>query len=197
MKRHAPAAERNREPIADVLASVLPARGLVLEVASGTGQHVVWFARRLPHLVWQPSDVDPDALASIVAWTGDGGIGNVRPPLLLDAMSPTWPIAAADAIVCSNMIHIAPWEAALGLLAGAGRILPPGGVLCTYGPYRFAGHFTAPSNAEFDASLRARDPAWGVRDVDDLEVGARERGLSLVDIVALPANNHVLVWRRA
>lgn len=196
MKRHAPAAERNREPIAEVLAGVLPASGLVLEVASGTGQHVVWFAQHLPHLTWQPSDVDPDALASIVAWTGDAGIGNVRAPIVLDATSPSWPIDAADAIVCSNMIHIAPWAAAVGLFAGAGRILPAGGVLCTYGPYRFHGQFTAPSNAEFDASLRARDPAWGVRDVDDLEELARGHGLALVDTVAMPANNHVLVWRR-
>lgn len=196
MKRHAPAAERNREPIAEVLAGVLPASGLVLEVASGTGQHVVWFAQHLPHLTWQPSDVDSDALASIVAWTGDAGIANVRAPIVLDATSPSWPIDAADAIVCSNMIHIAPWAAAVGLFAGAGRILPAGGVLCTYGPYRFHGQFTAPSNAEFDASLRARDPAWGVRDVDDLEELARGNGLALVDTVAMPANNHLLVWRR-
>lgn len=197
MKRHAPAAERNREPIAQVLAGVLPPSGLVLEVGSGTGQHVVWFAQRLPELTWQPSDVDADALASIVAWTGAAGIGNVRPPIVLDAAAPAWPIAAADAVVCSNMIHIAPWAAAVGLFRGAGRILPPGGVLCTYGPYRFHGRFTAPSNAEFDASLRARDPAWGVRDVDDLEAVAAEHGLALVDTVAMPANNHVLVWRRS
>jgi len=195
-KRHAPAAERNRGPILEVLTRVLPARGLVLEVASGTGQHVAYFARHLPRLDWQPSDADPDARGSIAAWLADEALPNVRPPVVLDAAAPVWPLDAADAIVCSNMIHIAPWSAALGLFAGAARLLPAGGVLCTYGPYRFDGSFTAPSNSEFDVSLRGRDPAWGVRDVRDLEVAARAQGLALEEIVPLPANNHVLVFRR-
>jgi SAM-dependent methyltransferase len=196
MKRHAPAAARNAEPIGDVLERVLPERGLVLDVASGTGQHAVAFARRLPGLAWQPSDADPEALASIRAWAEEARLPNLRAPIVLDAAAPRWPIEAADAIVCINMVHIAPWAAAEGLFAGAGRLLPAAGVLCTYGPYRFGGAFTAPSNAEFDASLRARDPDWGVRDVVDLEAAARAHGLALVETVARPANNHVLVFRR-
>lgn len=194
--RHSPAAERNREPILAVLQRVLPARGLVLEVASGTGQHVAWFARHLPGLDWQPSDGDVAMLPSIAAWVADAGLDNVRAPIVLDASAPEWPLAAADAIYCANMVHIAPWPAALGLFAGAGRLLPAGGVLCTYGPYRFDGSFTAPSNSEFDVSLRTRDPGWGVRDVRDLEDAARAHGLALEETVPLPANNHVLVFRR-
>jgi SAM-dependent methyltransferase len=194
--RHSPAAERNRAPILEVLKRVLPPRGLVLEVASGTGQHVAWFARHLPALEWQPSDGDPGMLPSIAAWIAEAGLGNVRAPIVLDASAPTWPLAAADAIYCANMVHIAPWPAALGLFAGAGRLLPAGGVLCTYGPYRFDGSFTAPSNSEFDVSLRTRDPGWGVREVRDLEGAARAHGLALEETVPLPANNHVLVFRK-
>jgi SAM-dependent methyltransferase len=197
VKRHAAAAERNRGPILEVLRRVLPPTGLVLEVASGSGQHAVWFARHLPHLTWQPSDVETEALASIAAWAAEADLANLRPPCGLDVRAPDWPVTEVAAIVCSNLIHIAPWEAALGLLAGAGRLLPAAGVLCTYGPYRFAGRFTAPSNEAFDASLRARDPAWGVRDVADLEAAARGHGLALAETVGMPANNHLLVWRRA
>jgi SAM-dependent methyltransferase len=196
-KQHAPAAERNRAPILEVLARVLPRRGLVLEIASGTGQHAVWFARHLRALTWQPSDADPSALASIAAWAADDALPNLRPPLHLDVTAPAWPVDAADAVVCINMIHIAPWAAARALVTGAARVLRPGGALCTYGPYRFDGAFTAPSNAAFDASLRARNPAWGVRDVRDLEAAAAAVGLALAETVALPANNHVLVFRRA
>jgi SAM-dependent methyltransferase len=193
-RRSSPAAERNRAPILEVLRRVLPRRGLVLEVASGTGQHVAWFAEHLPALTWQPSDVDASGFPSIAAWCA--GLDNVRPPIVLDASAPSWPLAAADAIYCANMVHIAPWPAALGLFAGAGRLLAAGGVLCTYGPYRFDGSFTAPSNSEFDVSLRTRDPGWGVRDVRDLEGAARAHGLALEETVPLPANNHVLVFRR-
>ncbi len=192
--RVAPAAERNKQPILEVYARVLPARGLVLEIASGTGQHVAWFARHLPELTWQPSDLDDDGFASIAAWCA--GLGNVRAPVVVDAAAPVWSIERADAIVCANMIHIAPWAAAVGLFAGAGRIVDPGGLLCTYGPYRFGGRFTAPSNAAFDESLRARDPAWGVRDLDDLRGLAAAAGLALEETVDMPANNHLLVWRR-
>jgi SAM-dependent methyltransferase len=201
MKRHAPATERNQGPIGDVLARVLPARGTVLEIASGTGQHAVAFARRLPEVTWQPSDVDPDARASVAAHAAEAGLPNLRPPIEVDASAPAWVDGGGpgelDAIVCINMIHIAPWPAALGLFAGAGRRLPAGGVLVLYGPYRFGGGFTAPSNEAFDRSLRARDPRWGVRDVTDLEAAAAAHGLILAETVALPANNHVLVFRRA
>ncbi|HTE50946.1 MAG TPA: DUF938 domain-containing protein [Kofleriaceae bacterium] len=194
--RRAPAAERNAEPIRAVLERVLPARGLVLEVASGTGQHAAGMARALPGLVWQPTDVDPDALASIAAWVEEAGLANLRAPLRLDVEDPpaAWPVAAADAILCINLLHVAPWSAALGLMRGAAHLLGPGGRLVTYGPYRFDGRFTAPTNESFDASLRASDPAWGVRDVRDLEAAAGAVGLRLVETVPMPANNHSLVF---
>jgi SAM-dependent methyltransferase len=194
-RRSAPAAQRNADPIRTVLERVLPARGLVLEVASGTGQHAAHMARALPGLVWQPTDVDPDALASIAAWVADEALPNLRAPIELDVTVDPWPLAGIDAVVCINLLHIAPWAAALGLFRGAARVLAPGGVLFTYGPYRFGGRFTAPSNEAFDASLRARDPAWGVRDVDDLEAAAGASGLALAETVSMPANNHSLVFR--
>lgn len=199
VKRHAPATERNRDPILAVLRDELPARGVVLEIASGTGQHAVHFARALPQLTWQPSDLDDDARRSIEAWREEAGLPNLAPPLVLDvtAAPAAWPVAAADAIVCANMVHIAPWQASLGLLDGAAHLLAPGAPLITYGPYRFEGRFTAPSNQAFDASLRARDPAWGVRDLGELAREAARRGLLLASIRALPANNHVVVYRRA
>ena len=195
-RQNAPAAERNADPIRAVLARVLPASGLVLEVASGTGQHAVHMARAFPHLRWQPSDPDPFALESIAAWRDAASLGNLLPPIELDVTREPWPVAAADAIVCINMIHIAPWEAARALFRGAGRLLPRGGLLYLYGPYRFGGSFTAPSNAAFDASLRARDPAWGVRDTDDIEPAAAAAGFTLEETVAMPANNHSLLFRR-
>jgi SAM-dependent methyltransferase len=196
MKASAPAAERNAEPIRIVLERVLPGSGLVLEIASGTGQHAVHMARALPAVTWQPSDADPDRLESIAAWQEEAGLANLRPPIELDVTREPWPIESADAVVCINMIHIAPWRAALALFAGAGRLLPAQGLLYLYGPYRFRGAFTAPSNAAFDQSLRSRDPSWGVRDVDDLEAACRAVGLGLVEVVPMPANNHSLVFRR-
>ena len=196
MKRHAPTTARNRRPLLEVLRGVLPARGLVLEVASGTGEHAVFFAAALPGLTWQPSDPDPDALASIAAYVDEAGLPNLRPPLRLDVHQDTWPIEQADALVCVNMIHIAPWSATEALMRGASRLLAAGAPLVTYGPYRFAGEFTAPSNAEFDASLRARDPAWGVRDLVDVAAAAAQRGLRHAETRALPANNHALVFVR-
>jgi hypothetical protein len=194
--RHAPAAERNAAPILAVLRDELPATGDVLEIASGSGQHAVAFAGAMPRITWQPSDPDADAVDSIAGWREASGLPNVREPLTLDVHA--WPATVrADAIVCINMIHIAPWSAALALLDGAARTLAPGAPLVTYGPYRFAGAFTAPSNAAFDQSLRARDPRWGVRDVRDLVAEAHARGLALRRIVAMPANNHTLVFRRA
>lgn len=194
MKQHAPATARNREPIRDVLARALPPTGLVLELAAGTGEHAVYLAAAFPHLAWQPSDIDDKALASITAWRAEANLPNLREPLRLDVTSPAWPLDRADAITCINMVHIAPWEATLGMFGGAARLLPPGGLLYLYGPYRFDGAFTAPSNAQFDASLRARDARWGVRDVRDLETAAA--GFQLREVVPMPANNHSLLFRR-
>lgn len=193
-RRHAPATERNREPIAAVLAETLPAEGLVFEIASGSGEHCAFFAERFPDLQWQPSDPDSDALASIADWCE--GRSNVLPPLALDATAPDWPIAAADAILCVNMVHISPWEATLGLMAGAGRLLDPGAPLILYGPYRQHGVPTAESNEAFDVSLKGRNPAWGLRYVEDVSAAAVARGLMLERIVPMPANNLTLVFRR-
>jgi SAM-dependent methyltransferase len=192
-KKHAPAAARNREPIREVLARQLPAHGTVLEVASGTGEHAVAFAAAFPRLTWQPSDPSADAIASIAAWRADAQLANLRAPIVLDAEAAVWPIEQADAIVCINMVHISPWEVTLGLFAGAARVLPPGALLYLYGPYRIAGAVFAASNAEFDRSLRARDPRWGVRDLDDLVAAAH--GFTLRETIAMPANNHSLVFR--
>jgi SAM-dependent methyltransferase len=194
MKQSAPATERNREPIREALAPHLPAEGLVLEIASGSGEHAVHFARAFPGLAWQPTDPDPAALASIAAWRDEAALPNLLAPVVLDATSTEWPVARADAIVCINMVHIAPWAAALGLFAGAARTLPPGGLLYLYGPYRFNGAFTAPSNQEFDRWLRERDPSWGVRDIRELTPAATRFGIALAHVVAMPANNHSLVF---
>lgn len=192
MKRHAPATERNREPIAAVLAEALPASGRVLEIASGTGEHVAFFAARFPGLVWQPSDPDAEALASIAAWSE--GLGNILPPLEIDAAAGAFP--AADAILCVNMVHISPWEATLGLMAGAGRALPPGGPLILYGPYRREGIETAPSNEAFELWLKDKDPRFGLRFVEAVSEVAAAHGLALERLVEMPANNLMLVYRR-
>ena len=191
-RKHAPATERNRAPILEVLRRALPGEGVVLEVASGTGQHAAFFAEAFPGLTWQPSDPDPELRASIRAWTA--GIGNVLPPLALDASAGDWPVERADAVVCINMIHIAPWEAGLGLFQGAARLLPAGAPLLLYGPFLRDGRHTAPSNAEFDASLKARNPAWGVRDLGAVERAAAS--FTLADVVDMPANNLTVVLRR-
>ncbi len=191
MKRTAPAAERNREPIREVLATYLPRPGTVLEIASGSGQHAVWMARAFTDIEWQPTDADESALASIAAYRDEAGLPNLRPPLRLDVMEEPWPVERADAIVCINMIHIAPWEATLALFAGAKRTLREAGILYLYGPFRFDGQ-TADSNEAFHQSLIGRDPRWGVRDVTEL----RRLGLELEHVVAMPANNHSLVFRQ-
>jgi SAM-dependent methyltransferase len=193
VKRHAPATARNREPIADVLAGVLPASGLVLEVASWTGEHCAFFAERFPALGWQPSDPDPDALESVAAWTK--GLANVRSPIALDAAG-EWRVDAADAILCINMAHISPWAATLGLMAGAGRLLAPGAPLILYGPYRQIGVPTAPSNEAFELWLKDKSPEYGLRFVKDLSREAAAQGLTLERIVPMPANNLILVYRR-
>jgi SAM-dependent methyltransferase len=196
VKRHAPAAGRNREPIAAVLTEELPASGMVLEVASGTGEHAVHFARTYPHLAWRPSDPDPDARASIAAWREDVGLPNLLAPLALDASRQDWPIHAADAIVCINMAHISPAAATEGLFAGAGRLLAPGAPLILYGPYLEADVESAPSNLAFDADLKARNPDWGLRHVEWLDELAEASGLARTRRVAMPANNLTLVYRR-
>lgn len=195
---HAPATLRNRDPILGVLQRVLPPNGLVLEVSSGSGEHAAYFAPRLAPLRWQPSDIDPAACASIAVYVSEAAAPNLLPPVALDVTSDTWPVAAADAIVCVNMIHIAPWEACLGLLAGAGRILASGtGILYLYGPFTRGGAHTAATNAAFDRSLRAQDPAWGIRDLDDVTDEAAKHGLELVETVEMPANNLSVIYRKA
>lgn len=195
-RRHAPATSRNRDVILDVLRRELPSSGLVLEVASGSGEHVLHFAGALPDLDWQPSDPDPAALASIAAWSGEAGLANLRPPVMLDAAAPTWPVERMDAVLCINMTHISPWEATVGLMRGAGSGLPKGGLLYLYGPYFRRGVETAPSNLAFDASLRARDGRWGVRSVEDVTAVAEAEGLVLDGLVEMPANNLSLLFRR-
>lgn len=196
MKRHAQAPERNREPLLAVLREVLPASGTVLEVASGTGQHAVFFARAFPHLLWQPTDVEPESLASITAWRAEEALPNLLPPLPLDASSDTWPVSSADVILNVNMLHISPWSACQGLMRGAGRVLTPGGCLITYGAYFVEGRETAPSNLAFDASLRERNPAWGVRQLGDVTAEAARHGLERERVVDMPSNNLTLVFRK-
>jgi SAM-dependent methyltransferase len=196
-RRYAPAALRNRDPILALLRRVLPASGLVLEIASGTGEHAAYFARALPDLDWQPSDCDPDMFSSIVAHAVDNGSENLLPPLPLEAAACDWPVAHVDAIICINMIHIAPWRACEGLLRGAGRALPSGGVLYLYGPYRIDGRHTADSNAAFDDWLRAQNPAWGVRDLAEVAALASQHSLAVAETVAMPANNLSVVLRKA
>jgi SAM-dependent methyltransferase len=195
-RRFAPAAARNRDPILAALRPRLPGAGLVLEVASGSGEHAIHLAAALPALTFQPSDPDPGARASIDAWAAKAGLANIRPALALDAAAADWPAAAADAVVCINMIHIAPWAACEGLVRGAARLLPAGGPLILYGPYRRGGRHTAPSNAAFDADLRARDPAWGVRDLEAVAALAAGQGFGPPEAVEMPANNLTVIFRR-
>jgi SAM-dependent methyltransferase len=191
----APAAERNKGPILEVLRRFLPKAGLVLEIASGTGQHVMHFASALPSLTWQPTDLNAEHLTSISAWIRYGGLGNVRPPFELDVGADPWPVQRADVVLCFNMIHIAPWAAAVQLLEGAARVLVPGGVLFLYGPYKRFGAHTAPSNEAFDADLRRRNSEWGLRDMEQVVELAGKNGLSLVEIVPMPANNFSIIFR--
>ena len=195
-RRYAPATLRNRGPILDVLRQVLPAAGTVLEIASGSGEHAVFFAEALSDLMWQPTDPDPDNRASIRAWIAESGVTNVTAPADLNAAARAWPVTHADAIVCINMIHISPWAATLGLLAGAGRTLPTAAPLYLYGPYRRNGRHTAPSNEDFDQSLRAQNPEWGVRDLDEVSEAAARAGLTLAEVIEMPANNLSVVFRR-
>lgn len=196
-KRHAPATLRNRDAIAAVLAGWLPAVGTVLEIASGSGEHIVHFAATFPHLGWQPSDPDPAGLASIAAYRAEAGFSNIASPVALDASASEWPVGRADAILCINMVHISPWEATLGLFAGAAVLLAPEAPLILYGPYREPDVATAESNLAFDDSLRSRNPAWGLRDTDDIKAAAVDAGFALAERRAMPANNLMLLFRRA
>ena len=196
-----PSVRRNRGPILEVLRRHLPAHGAVLEIASGTGEHVIFFAAALPQLVFQPSDPDPAARAGIAARVTDASLANLRSPLALDARLPDWnlPRDVADslvAVICINMVHIAPWAATLGLMQGAAGRLPDGGLLYLYGAYRRDGRHTAPSNEVFDRSLRARNPDWGVRALEDVRAAAQREGFALGELVEMPANNLSVVLRR-
>jgi hypothetical protein len=197
LRRSAPAALRNKQPIAEVLGEWLPPSGLVLEIASGTGEHAVYFAERFADLEWQPSDIHPHALASIAACREESGPANLRSPIVLDASAAVWPIDRANAVLSINMVHISPWASALGLLDGAARLLAPGAPLIMYGPWLKADVATAPSNLAFDADLKRRDPQWGLRSVEQFAAAAEQRGLALSEIRAMPANNMMLLLRRA
>lgn len=210
-RQYAPATQRNREPILEVLLQVLPFTGTVLEISSGTGEHAIFFAPRLHPRKWIPSDPNPVARASIAAWREYYPADNLYPPIALDARDPSWgleqdelpePLQDMDlkqepivAIVNINMIHIAPWSACLGLMAGAGRILPPGGILYLYGPFKQGGKHTAPSNAAFDESLQMQNPEWGVRDLEEVVAVAQAQNLSLVKTYAMPANNLSVIFQ--
>jgi SAM-dependent methyltransferase len=199
MKQTWPAPERNKQPILDVLARALPARARVLEIASGSGQHAAFFAGAMPGWTWQPSDLDAENLASIAAWVTEAGLPNLRAPIRLDVLEAAWPLdesAPLDALFCANMIHIAPWACTLGLIAGAARYLARGGRLALYGPFMLGGEHTSASNATFDASLKARDPDWGVRDAGAVSARCGEAGLDFCERVAMPANNQILVFQR-
>jgi hypothetical protein len=196
-RRSAPHVARNAEPIAEVLRTILPETGLVLEVASGSGEHALHFARAFPHLLWQPTDADPVALRSVEAWRTAVGLPNLLAPVPLDAAAETWPLQEADAVLCINMVHISPWTATIGLLRGGERLLKPGAPLYLYGAYRQRGVETAPSNEAFDRSLRARNPEWGVRRLEEVVAEADRHGLALDKVVPMPANNLSVVFRRA
>jgi hypothetical protein len=202
LPQHSAPADRNKQAILEVLLTVLPARGVALEIASGTGQHVAWFAAAMPNWTWQPTDFDEGpfgSFASIEAHVAQAGLTNVRAPVRLDVTAPQWSVGerSFDAIYCANMLHIAPWAACSGLMAGAARHLAPNGVLVTYGPYLEDDVPTAPSNLQFDESLRARDAAWGIRRLEDVEQEAERAGLALRERHAMPANNLLLVFGRA
>jgi SAM-dependent methyltransferase len=192
-----PHVARNREPILEVLRRVLPPQGLVLEIASGGGEHAAYFASNLPGVIWQPTDANTEMFESIAAHRTAAGVANLLAPLHLDVTAEQWPVARAEAMVCCNMIHIAPWAVTEGLIAGAGRTLARDGLLYLYGPYKIDGRHTAPSNEDFDASLRARNPLWGVRDLTEVSSLAKRHGFALAETVPMPANNLSVIFRRA
>ncbi|MGI8705760.1 MAG: DUF938 domain-containing protein [Sphingomicrobium sp.] len=195
-RRSAPAALRNREPIAKVLADWLPESGLVLEIASGTGEHVVHFAGRFPNLEWQPSDLDENALQSIRAWRAEAGLANIREPAVIDSAAPVWPIDRANSVLNINMVHISPWGSALGLLDGSGRLLAAGAPLILYGPWLSESIETAPSNLAFDSDLRRRNEEWGLRRIEDFAREAEARDLHFIEQRPMPANNLMILFRK-
>jgi hypothetical protein len=195
-RRYAPATVRNRDFILDVLRDVLPMTGVILEIASGSGEHIVHFARNLPNLVFHPSHPDPDNLLSVATWVKAADVANVRAPIVLDASKSPWPVASADGIICINMVHISPWDATVGLIKGAAAILPPGSPLYLYGPYKRKGFAMAPSNQAFDQNLRDRNPTWGLRDLEAVAAIAQSVGFSVPTIIEMPANNLSVVFRR-
>jgi hypothetical protein len=195
-RRFAPAVARNKAAITEVLARHLPATGLVLEIASGSGEHALHFAAHFPALSFQPTDPDAAALASIAAWRAEAQLPNLLLPLMLDVMADAWPVQKADAVLCINMIHIAPWEATAALMRGAARVLPRDRILFLYGPFKQSGQHTAPSNAEFDAGLRAQDARWGVRDLEAVAEIASAAGFAAPVVEAMPANNLSVILRR-
>lgn len=190
------ACERNRDPILAVLREVFPEEGLALEIAAGTGMHSVHFAAALSGLTWQPTDVDPDALASIEAWRAEEGTENLRAPIALDVTADPWPVDRVDVLFNANLIHISPFECTEGLVRGAAAVLARGAPMVLYGPYKIGGRHTAPSNERFDRSLRARDPRWGVRDLEEVQELAADAGLTFERRVEMPANNQCVVFRR-
>ena len=195
-RQYAPATLRNRDFILGVLRDVLPTKGVTLEIASGSGEHVVHFARNLPNLLFQASDRDPDALQSVTAWVKATRVTNVLAPAVLDASQSPWPIPSVDGIICINMVHISPWEATLGLVRGAAAILPSTAPFYLYGPFKREGFATAPSNQAFDRNLRDRDPTWGLRDLEAVAAVAQSVGFSVPTITEMPANNLSVVFRR-
>lgn len=196
MKKVWPAAQRNAEPIATELRRLLNSSSSVLEIASGTGQHAAHFTRAMPQLHWQPSEYESSGIASIEEWRQESGAMNFKEPVQLDVCQEPWPVESADAIFCANMIHIAPWACCLGLVRGAGRVLPSQGALLLYGPFLTADTPTAPSNAAFDQSLRSRNPDWGIRDLEKVQAVALACELALEERISMPANNLLLVFRR-
>lgn len=192
----APAVERNRNVILDALVPHLPDRGLVLEISSGTGEHAVHLAKACPHLTFQPSDLAPSYLKSVSAWVAESGLDNLRMPVTLDVLQTPWPVEKADAVLNINMVHIAPWGCAGALMDGVARILKPGGLLYMYGPYKVGGQHTAPSNDAFDRALRAENPAWGVRNLEDVQTLAIAAGLDLIEAKPMPANNFSVFYRK-
>lgn len=195
-RQFAPATQRNKTPILEVLKRYLPPSGTVLEIGSGTGEHAVYFAGALPALVWQPTEKTVQALASIEAWRQHANVLNMNPPIRLDVNAPAWPVTAANAIVCINVIHYSPWQTTLDLLDGAQRLLPSGGILYLYGPYRRGGEHTAESNAAFDDWLKQRDPRFAVRNLETVQEEATLRGFETIDVIDMPANNVSVVLRR-
>lgn len=196
-RQKAPSTARNREPIAAVLEGVLPLSGLVLEIASGAGEHSIYFAQKFKHLTFQPSDPSPAARDSIAAWIDHDAPANVLAPLAIDASVERWPLDSAGAIICINMIHISPWAATQGLLRNASRLLAQGAPLFLYGPYRRSGVDTAPSNEAFDEDLKRRNPAWGLRDLETVASLAREHGFGAPEVTEMPANNLSVVFRKS